>query len=444
MNSSTSGSFGPILLAPGVSTRHVLCYLFAAGISIGMFTYLMSLTPYILKVNLGIPEDQHGRVIGNLQFLQEIVVMACIGWWGAMSDRYGRRAIYIVGWLIMGSAYVIYAFATSLPELFAYRVVFALAVAATTTNLSAIIGDYPLDQSRGKMTGLSFVLNGLGAVAFFAGLNQLPDIFQQQGITELWSGRYAYLFVAGLAFTAALVMLGLKPGRPEGAGSPKTPVFQLLSQGLRAARNRRIALAYFGAFAARADMAIITLFLILWVVQSGGAVGLSTAEAQGRAGMFVGICSLTAVVWAPVFGVLADKLDRLSVTILAFGLATLGYGWLGALSEVTSFAATIPALVFVGVGQSSTALAITVLLGQEAPPEFRGSVFGVQSFFGAVGILAISSGGGWLFDLVGPNTPFIAVAAANGLVMLTGVLLRSSEDRPTRPQQQTAVDQRTS
>ncbi|MEE4184865.1 MAG: MFS transporter [Gammaproteobacteria bacterium] len=428
MTSSTSGSFGPIRLAPGVTTRHVLAYLFAAGISIGMFTYLMSLTPYILKVNLGIPEAQHGRVIGNLQFLQEIIVMGCIGWWGAMSDRYGRRAIYIVGWLLMGIAYSIYAFATSLPELFAYRIVFALAVAATTTNLSAIIGDYPLDESRGKMTGLSFVLNGLGAVAFFAGLNQLPDILQQQGIGELNAGRYAYLAIAGLAFFAALVMLGLKPGRPEGV-EEKTPIVALVREGLRAARNKRIALAYCGAFAARADMAIITLFLILWVVQSGNAAGLSTAEAQGRAGMFVGICSLTAVVWAPIFGMLCDRFDRLTVTVAAFGLAACGYGWLGLLSDVVSFAATIPALIFVGIGQSSTALAVTVLLGQEAPLALRGSVFGVQSFFGAVGILAISSGGGWLFDIVGPSTPFIAVAVANGTVMLIGLGLRTSEAR---------------
>jgi len=432
MTASTSGSFGPIRLAPGVTTRHVLCYLFAAGISIGMFTYLMSLTPYILKVNLGIPEARHGRVIGNLQFLQEIVVMGCIGWWGAMSDRYGRRAIYIAGWLLMGSAYAIYAYATSLPQLFVFRIVFALAVAATTTNLSAIIGDYPLDESRGKMTGLSFVLNGLGAVAFFAGLSQLPDIFQQQGASELDAGRYAYLCVAALAFCASLVMLGLKPGRPEGV-EPKTPVLQLLREGLRAGRNKRIALAYFGAFAARADMAIITLFLILWVVQSGNAAGLTTAEAQGRAGMFVGICSLTAVVWAPLFGFLCDKFDRLTVTTAAFGLAAFGYGWLGLLTDVISFAATIPALVFVGIGQSSTALAITVLLGQEAPASLRGSVFGLQSFFGAVGILAISSGGGWLFDLLGPNTPFVAVAAANALVMLIAGALRSSEARRLAP-----------
>jgi MFS family permease len=413
-------------LSAGVTPRHVLCYLFAALISIGMFTYLMSLTPYILKVNLGIPEAEHGRVIGNLQFLQEIVVIACIGWWGAMSDRFGRRAIYIVGWMLMGLAYTVYSFATTLTELFFLRIVFALAVAATTTNLSAILADYPQEPSRGKLTGIAFLLNGLGAVAFFAGLNKLPEIYQAQGASETWAGHYAYLTVAAIAFVAAVVMLGLKPGRPEGV-EPKTPVLQLISEGVKAARNKRIGVAYFGAFAARADMAIITLYLILWVVQSGNAAGLSTAEAQARAGMFVGVCSLAAVVWAPLFGFVADKIDRLTLCVIGFGLAALGYAWLGMLDNVLSFAVVIPTLILVGVGQSSTQLACTVLLGEECPAAYRGSVFGVQAFFGAIGILAISWGGGQLFDRVGPASPFLAVAVANACVFGAAAVLRMRE-----------------
>ena len=120
-------------------------------------------------------------------------------------------------------------------------------------------------------------------------------------------------------------MLGLKPGRPEGVAA-KTPILQLLKEGIKASRNKRIGIAYLGAFAARADMVIITLFLILWVVQSAGIAGLTTAEAQARAGMFVGVCSLAAVVWAPIFGFLADKIDRLTLCIIAFGLAAVGYG----------------------------------------------------------------------------------------------------------------------
>ncbi|MBT8421837.1 MAG: MFS transporter, partial [Gammaproteobacteria bacterium] len=253
MNHPSTGSFGPVLLAEGVTTRHVLCYLFAALISIGMFTYLMSLTPYILKVNLGIPESEHGRVVGNLQFLQEIIVMASIGWWGALSDRIGRRNTYIIAWLIMMVAYGIYAFATSLPGLFALRIVFALGVAATTTNLSAILADYPQDPSRGKMTGIAFLLNGLGAAIFFGVLNQLPSMYQAQGADELWAGRYAYLTIAAVAFVAAIVMTGLKPGRPEEAGNrdTKPPILQLMKEGLRAAKNKRIGLSYLAAFAAR-------------------------------------------------------------------------------------------------------------------------------------------------------------------------------------------------
>jgi MFS family permease len=84
----------------------------------------------------------------------------------------------------------------------------------------------------------------------------------------------------------------------------------------------------------------------------------------------------------------------------------------------------------VGIGQTSTQIACTVLLGQECPPAYRGSVFGVQAFFGAIGILAISTGGGYLYDLVSPAAPFIAVAIANGLVFMAALLLRFRELQP--------------
>lgn len=423
---STTATFGPVHLAQGVTKRHVLCYLFAALISIGMFTYLMSLTPYILKVNLGIPEEQHGRVIGNLQFLQEIVIILSISWWGAMSDRFGRRAIYIVGWVLMALAYAIYSYATSLPQLFAFRIVYALAIAATTTNLAAILADYPQDHSRGKMTGIAFLLNGLGAAAFFGGLNQLPKIYQTQGADELMAGRYAYLTVAAIAFLAAFVMTGLKPGRPEGV-EPKTPILQLLRDGMRAARNKRIAVSYLAAFAARADMAIVTLFMILWIVQAGNAAGMTPAEAQGRAGIYVAIYSLAALFTAPIVGIIADRIDRLTLTIGCFTIATIGYGALGLSSDVLSFTGMIPALTMAGIGQSCTAMSITVLLAQQCPEDIRGSVFGVQSFFGALGILAISWGGGQLFDLVAPGAPFIAVALANAVVFIIAAALRMRE-----------------
>jgi len=423
-----SHSVGPIELAPGVTPRHLYSYLFAATLSIGMFTYLVSLTPFILSENLGIPESEHGRIIGNLQFLQEIVMLISIGWWGAISDRVGRRAVYFISWIIMGVGYSIYAFATSIDQLFIFRIVYALAIAASTTTLSTILGDYPREESRGKLSGITFFLNGVGAVFFFVGMSKLPAIFQEQGADAISAGRYAFLIVAAMAFVTAIVMTGLKPGRPEGV-KPKTPALVLMKEGLLAARNKRIALAYFGSFAARADMIVITLFLVLWVVQSSVAEGLSAADAQARAGMYVGITSGAAVVWAPLFGYLSDKMDRVHVMVIGFLLAGIGYTWLGFLTDVTSFSATIPALIFVGIGQTSTILATTVLLGKEAPAAYRGSVFGMLNLFGAIGILGISTGGGYLYDLISPGAPFVTIGIANTVVFFVALLMarRSSK-----------------
>ena len=177
--------FGPINLAEGIKPRHVTAYLFAALVSIGLFIYLTALTPYILRVNVGLDEARFGQVSGDLQFWQELLVIFAIGWWGAMSDRFGRRIIYILGFLILTVAYATYAFATSVPELIAVRLIFALGVAATTALLSAMLADYPAEDSRGKLSGLAFFLNGIGSVIFITQLTKLPAVFEARGAHEL-------------------------------------------------------------------------------------------------------------------------------------------------------------------------------------------------------------------------------------------------------------------
>ena len=44
---------------------------------------------------------------------------------------------------------------------------------------------------------------------------------------------------------------------------------------------------------------------------------------------------------------------------------------------------------------------------------------------------AISTGGGYLYDLVNPGAPFIAVAIANGVVFLAAAVLRLKERKTT-------------
>lgn len=421
---------GPIELMPGVTRRHVLCYLWAAFVSIGVFTYITTLQPFVLEVYVGIPPGERGAVSGNLQFWQEIVVLATVGLIGAWSDRVGRRTVYVLGFLVTGLAYAAYPFADDTGQLLIYRLIFGIGVAALGGMLATVLADYPVDKDRGKLTGISFFLNAVGALLFFVVLSRLPQIYQSAGLTEVWAGRASYLTAAAICVISAFVMFGLKPGRPDQVGE-RVPLATLVRQGLGAGRRPRIALAYAASFAARADLVIVALFLALWVQNAAIADGYSAAEAAARQGALFGIVQGCAMLWAPFFGWLADKIDRVTLVIIAIVLSIVGYGWMGLIPDPTEPAA-FGAGALLGIGQASGILASQVLIGQEAPGAIRGAVIGMVGFFGAVGILAISKVGGWAFDAWMPGAPFVIMAAANAVLLLFAAYVRIYAPRESR------------
>jgi MFS family permease len=415
--------FGPVRLAPGVTRGHVAAYLWAAFVSIGMFTYASALQPFILKVNIGVPSDQTGVVSGNLQFWQEMVGLLVIGMIGAWSDRVGRRVVYILGFLVTALAYAAFPFANDIGQLTIYRLILAVGVAALGGMLATVLADYPVDEDRGKLTGISFFLNAVGAFLFLTVLVRLPQWFIEAGFSEVDAGRAAYLTAgAAVCLVSAVIMFGLKPGRPEQVRE-RLPLLTLLRQGLAAGRSRRIALAYVCSFAARADLVIVALFLTLWVSIAAVADGYTPGEALQKQGILFAVVQASAMLWAPFFGWLADKIDRATMVIIATVLSVAGYGWMGFTPDPTQTAA-FGAGALLGIGQASGILASQVLIGQEAPGPIRGAVIGMVGFFGALGILAISSVGGYAFDAWRPGAPFIIMAAANALLLVFAVWVR--------------------
>ena len=421
---STGVKFGPVRLMPGVTRGHVAAYLWAAFVSIGIFTYATTLQPYLLEVNIGVPVDQRGVVSGNLQFWQEIITLMCVGLFGAWSDRVGRRVVYITGFLITALAYAAYPFANDVGQLLIYRLIYAVGIAALGGMLATVLADYPVDADRGKLTGISFFLNAVGALLFFAVLTRLPSLYQGFGATETEAGRFAYLTISAVCVVSALIMLGLKPGRPDQVAE-RLPIRTLLTQGINAGRQPRIALAYAASFAARADLVIVALFLSLWVQTAAIADGATAAEASSRQGALFGIVQGSAMLWAPLFGWMADKVNRVTLVIIATVLSVVGYGWMGVTPDPAMGGAAFGAAAMLGIGQASGILASQVLIAQEAPSAIRGAVIGMVGFFGALGILAISKIGGYTFDEWRPGSPFIIMAGANILLLLFAIWVRA-------------------
>jgi MFS family permease len=425
MSDQSAGvKFGPVRLMPGVTRGHVGAYLWAAFVSIGIFTYATTLQPYLLEVNIGVPVEQRGSVSGDLQFWQEIITLMCVGLFGAWSDRVGRRVVYITGFLITALAYAAYPFANDVGQLLIYRLIYAVGIAALGGMLATVLADYPVDADRGKLTGISFFLNAVGALLFFAVLTRLPSFYQGFGATETEAGRFAYLTIAAVCVVSALIMIGLKPGRPDQVAE-RLPLRTLMTQGIAAGRQPRIALAYAASFAARADLVIVALFLSLWVQTAAIADGATAAEASSRQGALFGIVQGSAMLWAPIFGWMADKVNRVTLVIIATVLSVAGYGWMGFTPDPAMGGAAFGAAAMLGIGQASGILASQVLIAQEAPSAIRGAVIGMVGFFGAFGILAISKIGGYTFDEWRPGSPFIIMAGANVLLLAFAIWVRS-------------------
>lgn len=415
--------FGPVDLMPGISRGNAYSLMWGAFTTIGLLTFVAVATPYVLTVNLGVPESEQGTVTGDLVFWAEITQIFIFGLVGVAADRFGRNWLYAMGLLAMGASYVFYPFAGSIGELTLYRVLYAIGLGTSTGMLATVVADYPREKSRGKMLALVGCLNGLGVILAIALLGNLPNMLVDAGYSAITAGRYTHaVAAAGCLVTALVLGFGLKKGTPVDQGE-RLPVRALVRSGLLEGRNPRIALAYASAFVSRGDFVILGTFVLLWGKTVGISQGMEPAEAMAKGTLVFVITQASALLWIPLLGFFLDRLNRVTGLVICMSLATAGYLATMFVDDPTARSA-VPIFVLLGIGQISAFLGSQTLVGQEAPESTRGSVVGVFSSCGALGILVASSIGGRLFDSIGPSAPFVLVGIFNGLVLLAAIAVR--------------------
>lgn len=423
---------GPLEFATGMSGLNAWTYLYVCLAIMPVISFLSFSQPYVLTEIIGIPPERHGQVTGLLITMHEIVVLALVSFAGGLSDRVGRRPLYATGTLIAGAGFAIYGMASSVGDLYVGRFVYAIGLAFVGVMIAITAADYPAENSRGKIAGVSGVLNGLGigiATALFAAL---PAIFKAQGMTSAEAGRYMLFVMAGLAAVTAIIMqVGLKGGTPTGR-SARISLPRVLQIGIRQGLdNPRLMVCYAGSFISRADLTLVATFVSLWLQRVGRDEGLDGPEALARAGLMFALIQGSALVWAPVAGVLIDRFHRLACVVAALLLGAAGYTLLG-LQEHPFSPVGYLGCVLVGIGQMSVILSVTGLLGQETPVDVRGSVIGMAGFCGSLGILITSFAGGFLFDYWRISGPILLVGLANLAAFAFALLVWLKSGRPVR------------
>ena len=435
-----SSPFGPrrlnLWIAPGVSRLNMYTLLFGSFFGIAMMGFINASQPYLFTEVLKVPLDEQGPLAGNLTFVAELVVILVIGLIGALSDKIGRKPIWVTAFLLFGIGYFLYPLATSVEQLTMIRVVFAFGLAANTAMLPSVANDYPLEPSRGKMISVCFMLNGLGFIVLLTPLRLLlPVISEFTNGDPVLTARYWIWTAAGIClFVSTGLLIGLKSGAP-GQLTEREGMLATLQIGVRAARKIRIALAYTAAVVARGDMAVLSTFFVLWLTQEGLAVGMETSAASTLALKFYILIQVFALCWLPVMGFLIDRIDRVAGLALAMLLAGGGYFSLFLIDDPLGPRMYLSAIL-VGMGEISANLASLTLIGAEAPERGRGAVIGLFSFCGAIGILMVAKVGGTLSGMFGPVAPFVLVAIANTVVLVLALLVlalaRQPADRAAR------------
>jgi MFS family permease len=398
--------------------------LLAVITNISMITYFTFMQPYLLTEILHVPAARQGVLTGTLGSLQEIISLALMSFIGALSDTAGRRLLGAAGFGFIAAGFFIYPLAGSEWQLLFPRIMFGIGVAMVPVVTTACVVAYVQEPSRGKWSATVSICNSMAIVFVTAVMSKIPVWLTSRGLDAGLAGRYAYW--TGAAICVLAVPLAWYRLR-ETTLAPRQAGHSLLGQvanGLRLARaNPRLPVAYTAGIIGRGDLIVISTFLSLWIVHVGGGAGVGTGQSMARAGIVFAVIQTSALLWAPIMGMLVDRLDRVTALAMAMAIAAAGYLLMGQVAD--PFGGSVFAVaVLLGMGENSVLIASIALVGQETPPRLQGTSVGMFLVMGAVGVIVANSIGGQLFDHWSRTGPFTLMAALNGCVMIWALAVR--------------------
>jgi MFS transporter, DHA1 family, solute carrier family 18 (vesicular amine transporter), member 1/2 len=321
---------------------------------------------------------------------------------GAVSDRIGRRAPILAGLVALAASTLLFAYALTLPGLFAARLVQGAADATTWVVGFALIADLYAPEERGRVTGI--ILGGT-SVAYMVGPSIGGWLYELGGI------RLPFLVVTGMAVltTAGFAWLRFPDHR---AHRDPVPLGALL-------RHPAVLTC---AAVVLLMASTMTMFEPLFVLYLQGALHIGPA----RVGTVFAAAALANTVFHPMVGRMADRwgarrMAGIGLLASAAALPIVGHTWSYASAIVFCL---IQAAGFALVGAPS--LTFMADATSEAGLGSFGTAYGLYNAVWAVGLLSGPTLGGYLFERMRFSTLTLVWAALVGAATLALPVFRSS------------------
>ena len=328
---------------------------------------------------------------------------------GALSDYLGKRKwLAALGYGLAAFTKPVFPMASSIAWLTAARFVDRIGKGIRGAPRDALIADLTPADLRGTAFGLRQSLDTVGAV-----LGPLAAIV----FMAAFAGNFTTVFwiaVVPAFISLAIIVFGVRePERPLNVRPVRSPFSR--------AELRRLDGRYWVVVGVSA---IFTLarFSEAFLLLRAQSVGLDVTIVPVV--MVVMNVVYTASAWPA--GALSDRNGRYGVLIVGFGLLILADLVLALGNSVTT---VMIGVAVWGLHMGLTQGLLAALVADTAPPELRGTAFGMFNLVSGVALLAASIMAGALWDMIGPAGTFVAGALITAVALAAFPLLRRTVEK---------------
>ncbi|TAN14210.1 MAG: MFS transporter [Rhizobiaceae bacterium] len=339
--------------------------------------------------------------VGFIEGFAEAAAMITKVFSGALSDWLGRRKLLAaVGYGLSAVTKPMFPLATTIEWVVAARFLDRVGKGVRGAPRDALVADLAPAHLRGASFGLRQSLDTVSA-----SLGPLAAL----GLMLFTRDNYAIVFWIAVvpAFIAlALMVFGVE--EPERAAA--TPE--------KSEAHFRDAWRLSGPFWAVVGVAVVlTLarFSEAFLVLRAQNIGLSVAIVPA----VMVVMNIAYALSAYPAGVLSDRFGRQGVLIGGIGVLVFA-------DLILAFTTSVPVLlagaVFWGLHMGLTQGLLATLVADTAPPDLRGTAFGVFNLASGIAMLIASVVAGALWDIYGPVATFLAGAVFTA-VALIGLLV---------------------
>ena len=320
---------------------------------------------------------------------------------GLAHDRFGPRAIYAVGLLLLGGGYFS---ASRLETLWQFYVAIGICGGLGAAAIGMVPAQALISRwfDRNLAAAMAFASTGLGfGTLCLAPLSQvLIDTFDWRGALEIIGGTIVLLAAAVVLLPWRLISAG--PVRPSGSSGGPT---------LREAASTRAFWTLWGAFfATSVGMYAVSLQSVTYMIEHG-MDPLNAATAFGVAGG-------RSIVGMLVTGIAADRWDRRVIAVLSYGLSMIGLMALFLMPQLPVAAAILIFVTCFGLSLGVRSPIIATLSAQLFRGRGMASIYGSIQTGQGVGAAVGTWIAGILFDATGSYYAIFILSFAALLVAI--------------------------